>query len=73
MCLTAPVRVISVEEGMATVEVAGVRRLATTLALPEVRPGDWALMTAGTLVRILDPALAAELEAAYRTATGETS
>ncbi|HEX2883145.1 MAG TPA: HypC/HybG/HupF family hydrogenase formation chaperone [Candidatus Limnocylindria bacterium] len=58
---------------MATVEVAGVRRLATTIALPEIRPGDWALMTSGTLVRILDPALAAELEAAFRTATGETS
>ncbi len=73
MCLTAPVRVVSVDDGMATVEVGGVRRLATTLALPEVRPGDWALMTAGTLVRILDPALAAELEAAFRTATGEPS
>ncbi len=73
MCLTAPVRVVSIDDGMATVEVGGVRRLATTLALPEVRPGDWALMTAGTLVRILDPAVAAELEAAFRTATGEPS
>jgi hydrogenase expression/formation protein HypC len=72
MCLTAPVRVISIDGGMATVETGGLRRSASTLVVPEVRPGDWALMTAGTLVRVLDPAVAAELAAAVRTATGES-
>jgi hydrogenase expression/formation protein HypC len=71
MCLTAPVRVISLDGGLATVDAGGVRRTASTLVVPEVRPGDWALMTAGTLVRVLDPRFAAELEAAVRTATGE--
>jgi hydrogenase expression/formation protein HypC len=71
MCLTAPVRVISIDGGVATVDAGGLRRSASTLVVPEVRPGDWALMTAGTLVRVLDPAVAAELAAAVRTATGE--
>ena len=71
MCLTAPVLVISIDGGMATVDAGGMRRTASTLVVPEVRPGDWALMTAGTLVRVLDPQLAAELEAAVRTARGE--
>lgn len=71
MCLTAPVRVVSVAGGVASVEVGGIRRNASTVATPEVQPGDWALMTAGTLVRLLDPTLAAELDAAFRTARGE--
>jgi hydrogenase expression/formation protein HypC len=73
MCLTAPVHVITVDGGLATVEVGGLRRTASTLVVPEVRAGDWALMTAGTLVRVLDPGIAAELAAAVRTATGEPS
>ena len=72
MCLTAPVRVISIDGGVATVDAGGLRRSASTLVVPEVRPGDWALMTAGTLVRVLDPAVAAELAAAVRTATGDS-
>jgi hydrogenase assembly chaperone HypC/HupF len=71
MCLTAPVHVISVAGGTATVDAGGLRRTASTLVVPEVRPGDWALMTAGTLVRVLDPRFAAELGAIVRAATGE--
>jgi hydrogenase assembly chaperone HypC/HupF len=70
MCLTAPVRVVSVAGGVATVEVGAVSRRASTLATPEVQPGDWALMTAGTLVKVLDPATASELAEAFRSATG---
>lgn len=71
MCLTAPVHVVSVGNGRATVEAGGTRRTASTLAVPEVQPGDWALMSAGLLVRVLDPSMAAELVAAFRTAAGE--
>lgn len=73
MCLTAPVRVISVEGAVATVAVGGRRLRAGTLPVPDVRPGDWALLTAGTLVRILDPSAAAELAAAFHSATGAAS
>jgi hydrogenase assembly chaperone HypC/HupF len=71
MCLTAPVRVIDVTGTTATVDAAGRRRTASTLAVPGIRPGDWALLSAGTLVRVIDPALAAEIADAFRTATGE--
>lgn len=71
MCLTAPVRVISIDGGLATVEVGSLRRTASTLPVPDVSPGDWTLMSAGALVRVLDPGVAAELSDAFRTATGD--
>lgn len=71
MCLTAPVQVIAIAEGVATVAVGGRRRAASALPVPEVRPGDWALMTAGTLIRVLDPADAADLAEAFGVATGD--
>jgi hydrogenase assembly chaperone HypC/HupF len=70
MCLTAPVRVVSIAADTATVEVGSTRRQASTIALPDIRPGDWALMTSGMLIRVLEPDLALELAAALRTATG---
>jgi len=73
MCLTAPVRVLEVGDGTATVVAGGTVRTVSTLAVPEVRPGDWALLSAGILVRILDPSVAAELAAASRTASGASS
>jgi hydrogenase expression/formation protein HypC len=71
VCLTAPVRILAVGGGMATVEVGGVERRASILATPDARPGDWALMSSGMLIRTVEPDLAAELAAAMRTATGE--
>jgi hydrogenase assembly chaperone HypC/HupF len=70
MCLTAPVRVLSINDAVATVEAAGRRVRASILPVPDVRAGDWALMTAGTLFRVLDPDAASELAAAFRSATG---
>ena len=61
MCLTMPARVITVDGAWAEIEVDGIRRRASTLAVPDVRPGDWALVAAGTLVRLLDPELAQEI------------
>ena len=68
MCLTAPVRVVSVDGAMATVTLGGQERSASTLAVPEVRPGDWAILAAGMLVRVLDPEQAAALSEAYQAA-----
>jgi hydrogenase expression/formation protein HypC len=69
MCLTAPVRVVAVDGSVATVEVGGLRRRASTLAVPGVAAGDWALLSSGMLIRLLDPAIAAQLSAAFDTAT----
>jgi hydrogenase expression/formation protein HypC len=71
MCLTLPVRVISVEGHTAVVDVGGQRRIASTLAIPEVRAGDWAIQAAGLLVRIVDPSAARQITAALRLATDE--
>jgi hydrogenase maturation factor len=71
MCLTAPVRVLRLDGDVATVDAAGRHLRASALPVPDVRAGDWALMTAGTLVRVLDPDLAADLAAAFRTAMGD--
>jgi hydrogenase expression/formation protein HypC len=71
MCLTLPVRVISVDDGVAVVEADGLRRTASTLAVPEARPGDWAILAAGLLVRVLDPATAQEIAAALHLATDD--
>lgn len=73
MCLTAPVRVLEVGDGTATVAAGGTPRTVSTLAVPDIRPGDWALLSAGILVRILDPTVADELAAAFRTASGASS
>jgi hydrogenase expression/formation protein HypC len=73
MCLTAPVRVLSIDGDVATVEAGGRRLRANILPVPDVRPGDWALMTAGTLVRVLDPDAASDMAAAFRSATGAAS
>ncbi|HSK92915.1 MAG TPA: HypC/HybG/HupF family hydrogenase formation chaperone [Candidatus Angelobacter sp.] len=70
MCLTAPARVLAVDGDVAVAEVAGRRYRVSTLPVPDVQPGDWALMTAGTLVRVLDPDAAAELAAAVHVAAG---
>jgi hydrogenase assembly chaperone HypC/HupF len=69
MCLTAPVRVISIDGAMAVVARGDQRRMASTLAVPEVRPGDWAILAAGMLVRVLDPRTAHQIMAAVEAAT----
>ena len=71
MCLTLPVRVISIHGHTAVVDVGRERRIASTLAVPEVREGDWAILAAGLLVRIVDPSTARQISAALRLATDE--
>ena len=69
MCLTLPVRVLSVDGPIAVVDVAGQPRVASAAAVSSVAPGDWAILSAGLLIRVLDPASAALLADAYRFAT----
>jgi hydrogenase assembly chaperone HypC/HupF len=69
MCLTAPVRVISIDGAMAVVASGDRQRVASTLAVPEVQPGDWAILAAGMLVRVLDPETARQITAAVEAAT----
>jgi hydrogenase assembly chaperone HypC/HupF len=68
MCLTLPVRVLEVRDGVAVVDVGGQRRVASTAAVA-VAPGDWAILTAGVLIEVLDPAAASQLADAFHLAT----
>ncbi|MGZ8562188.1 MAG: HypC/HybG/HupF family hydrogenase formation chaperone [Candidatus Limnocylindria bacterium] len=69
MCLTMPARVIAVDDAWAEIEIGGLRRTASTLPVPGVQPGDWALLAAGSLIRILDSEAAQQIAAAVRLAT----
>lgn len=66
MCLTLPAQVIEIAGGWAVVEIGGVRRRASILPVPEIRVGDWAILSAGSLIQTLDPQTAAEISAAVR-------
>jgi hydrogenase expression/formation protein HypC len=61
MCLTAPARVLSVEEGVAVVELDGRRRRALLAVATAIGPGDWVMVGAGMVLRRLDPADAAAI------------
>jgi hydrogenase assembly chaperone HypC/HupF len=70
MCLTMPVRVLEVRDGVAVVDAGGQRRTAST-AVVAVAPGDWAILTAGVLIKVLDPATASQLADAFHLATSQ--
>ena len=71
MCLTLPVRVVAFRGSIATIEVGGRRREASAAAVPGIREGDWAILAAGILVRVLDPEMATELVSAFRLANDQ--
>lgn len=68
MCLTMPARVIAVDGRWAEVEVDGVTRRASILPVPDVKQGDWGILAAGNIIRLIEPALAVEIAEAARLA-----
>ena len=73
MCLTRPVRVVEVDGASAVVAIGNIQRRASTLAVPDVQPGDWAILTAGILVHVVDEQTAHQMMAAMDAATGMQS
>jgi len=71
MCLTAPARVLAIDAEGATVLLGGRERRASTLVVPEVRPGDWVVVAAGTILERIDQPAAAYLAAAVTEAYRE--
>jgi hydrogenase assembly chaperone HypC/HupF len=61
VCITFPGRVREIVEFGALVEIDGQCRRASTLLQPTVAVDDWVLVGAGTILRRLDAAEAAEL------------
>lgn len=72
MCITAPGRVIQVDERGALIDLDGLARRASTLVVPDVVVGDWVIVGAGTILRRIDPAEAIELAEAIAAAAGRT-
>jgi hydrogenase assembly chaperone HypC/HupF len=61
MCITAPGRVLAVEGDFAVVDLDGVSRHASLVALPHVAAGDWVLVGAGLVLETLTEAEVREL------------
>jgi hydrogenase expression/formation protein HypC len=77
MCLGIPGQLVErLDDGLARVDVSGVRRVVSVAFTPDAEPGDWVLIHVGfalarideeeaeTTLELLGEAIAAELEAA---------
>ena len=71
MCLTLPGRVLAIEGSWAIVEHDGIRRRASILPAPEVRAGDWVIVAAGSVIRVLPAGVAAEIAEAISVARAD--
>ena len=60
MCLAIPSKVISIENGMATIDVDGVQRSASMMLLEDAAVGDYVIVHAGFAIQKLDEAAAEE-------------
>ena len=74
MCLAFPAKVLEIDNELATVERAGVKRSASLMLLPEAKVGDYVLIHAGFAMQVIDEeelnirdALVAEMNGAPRT------
>lgn len=63
MCVAYPGQVVEVAGDMALVETDRRTWRASTLFVPETTVGDWVVVAAGTVLRILDPDEAQEIRA----------
>jgi hydrogenase expression/formation protein HypC len=61
MCIAYPGQVLEIDNGMALVETDQRRRRASLLLFPETAVGDWVVVSAGTVLRVLDVAEATEI------------
>jgi hydrogenase expression/formation protein HypC len=63
MCLAIPAQIVEIadaEAGLATAEIAGVRRSVSIALCPEAELGDWVLIHVGFALQAIDEAEARE-------------
>ena len=72
MCIAFPAQVIGFDGADAIVDVGGRRRRASMLMRPKVAAGEWVLIGAGSVLRSIDAAEAAELARALEAAMSTT-
>jgi len=73
MCIASPARVVERDGATAVVQLAGHARRASLLLAPDVKVGAWVLVAAGTVVREIDAAEAADLAAQLEAAVSAAS
>jgi hydrogenase expression/formation protein HypC len=61
MCIAYPGQVLEIADGTALVETDQRRRRASLLLVPETAVGDWVVVSAGTVLRVLEPEEANEI------------
>ena len=68
MCLGVPMKVIHIQDDMATCEIDGVRREASLMMVDDIAIGDYVLIHAGFAIERLDEEDAEETLRALREA-----
>jgi hydrogenase expression/formation protein HypC len=72
MCIAFPGLVLAVDQADAVVEIDGRRRRASLRMRADVAVGEWVLVGAGSVLRRLDPAEAAEIVTTLKAAMAST-
>ena len=60
MCLAVPVKITSIEDDQADVDIGGVGRRVSIALTPEARIGDYVLLHTGYAINVLNEAEAKE-------------
>ena len=55
MCVADPGQVLEIAGDMALLSIDGRTRRASTMLVPETAVGDWVVVAAGAILRIVDP------------------
>ena len=68
MCLAIPSKIVSIHNGMATIDVEGVRREASLMLIEDAKVGEYVIVHAGFAIHKVDEAAARETIALLRQA-----
>lgn len=60
MCLAIPSRIVEINNGVAVIDVEGIRREASLLLLEDPKVGDYVIVHAGFAIHTIDEANAHE-------------
>ena len=60
MCLAIPAKIVNVEDGMGTVDMAGVQKKVSLILLEDVQVGDYIIVHAGFGIHKIDEEVARE-------------
>lgn len=67
MCVAIPYKVLEIDDnGLAQIDIGGIRRPVSLALVPEVKTGDWVLVNLGSAVVKIDEDEAREIISLYR-------